>query len=76
MRDPFVAEVARAFRWYEAKQLDLKYPDGVPNVVMWGVDQWAGALSATQVHDMREERKRREAEAEARELVADARRPR
>lgn len=76
MRDPFVAEVVQAYRWHEAGQLDLKYPLGVPNVVMWGIEQWASALNSVQVHDMREERERREREFEERELAAQANRKR
>lgn len=57
LNTPFVLEVIRARKWHEAGELDLRYPDGVPNVVIWGIDVYDNAFNATQVHDMREDRR-------------------
>lgn len=64
---PFVAEIIRARNWRECGELDQRYPHGVPNVIVDAIDVYDAAFNATQVHDMREDRERREQEARDRE---------
>lgn len=68
MRDPFVAEVIRAHGWREAGELEVKYPSGVPNILVERIETYASAVSGVRVHDMREDRKRRQRELDEREL--------
>lgn len=72
MRDPFVGEVVRAYGWREAGELEAKYPDpgGVPNVLIAAIETYASAFNTARTHDIREDRKRREREAEERALAA------
>lgn len=65
--DPYVGEVLRAYRWWKAGQLALRWPDP-PVALLIGLEVYDAALNAVQAHDSREERKRRETEAKEREL--------
>lgn len=64
--DPYVAEVLRAYRWWKAGQLEARYAGDVPASIAWGVEVYDAALNSVQVHDMREDREKREAERKAR----------
>lgn len=70
LSDPFVREVMRAHRWDATGQLDARYGGHCPERIWWGVGVYAAALNAVQVHDMREDRKAREAEARERANAA------
>lgn len=69
LSSPFVSEVLRARGWREHGQLEHRYPDGVPNVIVDAIDVYDAAYNATQVHDLREDRKKRDAEIEAARLA-------
>lgn len=64
-RDPFVAEVLGAHRWWKAQQLSTRWPDP-PLALLRGLEVYDAALNAVQVYDLRKERERREAENRAR----------
>lgn len=71
-RDPFVAEVLRAYRHWKERQLSLVWGTAPPAALMRGLEVYAAALNGTQAHDIREERKRRERENRERELSRQA----
>ncbi len=66
-RDPFVAEVLSAYRWWKARQLSTRWPDP-PVALLRGIEVYDAALNAVQVHDLRKEREKRETAAREREL--------
>ena len=70
-RDPFVAEVLRAYRWWKAGQLAALWPRP-PLALVRGLEVYDSALNSVQAHDIREERKRRERENRERELSRQA----
>lgn len=70
-RDPFVGAVLRAYRWFRSGQLAVAYPD-LPAALARGLEVYDAALNAVQAYDIREERKRREAERQERELASQA----
>jgi hypothetical protein len=73
LRDPFVIEVLDAHDWREKSQLVVKYPDrSVPDLVLWGVERFARALSSVAACDRRLDREEREREKRARDAAAPA----
>lgn len=68
LSDPFVTEVVRARKWWVNGELDEKYPHGVPNVIVMGVEIYDGALNGIQVYDVREDREARRLEQQKRDL--------
>ncbi len=62
--DPFVGEVLRAYRHWKAGQLALVWGAAPPAALMRGLEVYDAALNAVQAHDIREERKKRDAQRE------------
>lgn len=54
-------------RWFRERQLAAQWggEDRIPAAIVCGIAIYDAALNAVQVHDMREEQRRREREAEA-----------
>jgi hypothetical protein len=67
LNTPFVLEVIRARNWHDAGELAERYPDGVPNIIVWAIDVYDAAFNGVQVHDMREDREKREEEQRERD---------
>lgn len=63
LSDPFVIEVVRAHRWWKSGQLATRYPAGVPEEIVWGVEEFDVARDSVTATDRRlddEERERRQ----------------
>jgi hypothetical protein len=77
MKDPFVRAVLHAHRWFKEGQLFDRYPN-CPAALVRGVELYDGLLNTVQVHDLRADRERADAEnaARAQELeLGDRMRP-
>lgn len=64
-RDPFVAEVLKAYRWWKGGQLATVWGADPPAALVRGIEVYDAALNAVQAHDLRKERERREQERKA-----------
>lgn len=72
LRDPFVAEVIRAHRWFKERQLETHYGGDVPADITWGVETFEAALQSVRSADTRLDKEERELEARVRKAKADA----
>ena len=66
MADPFVQACIRSLRWFRTGELAARWGGELPAALALGVECLDAAVQSIEIHDMREERARREAEAKAR----------
>lgn len=79
LSDPFVIDVVRAHRWWKSGQLATKYPAGVPDEILWGVEEFDMARDSVTATDRRlddEERERRQQAQQSKQPGAVPPRPR
>lgn len=55
--DPMIAEVLRAYRWFESGQLGLLLGSDPPNVLVEAIGIYHGALATVRAHDTRTQQK-------------------